>query len=73
MKQSKLFTLLPIKNNTNNNKHVICQLYNMKLQKEAKSNPKLPNCKKSVQPPRMLLWKKTEIQSGSQEMAVMVG
>ena len=33
------------KEKTNNNKHVICQLYNMKLQKEVKSNP---SCKKSV-------------------------
>jgi len=45
-------------NKTNNNKHVICQLYNMKLQKEVKSNPKQPSGKKSVRPPRMLLWKK---------------
>jgi len=36
-----VFTLtLPIKNKTNNNKHVICQLNNMQLQKEVKSNPK---------------------------------
>jgi len=41
---SKLFTLLPIKNKINNNKHVICQLYNMQLQKEVKSNPKQPSC-----------------------------
>ena len=32
--QSKLFTLLPLKNRTNNNKHVICQLYSMQLQKK---------------------------------------
>ena len=31
--------IVPIKNNTNNNKHVIYQLYNMKLKKETKSNP----------------------------------
>jgi len=47
---SKLFTLPPIKNETNNNKHVICQLYNMKLQKEVKSNPKQPSCKKVFGP-----------------------
>ena len=35
--QSKLFTLLPIKNKTNSNKHVICQLYSMQLQKESKT------------------------------------
>jgi len=28
---SKLFTLLPIKNKINNNKHVICQFYTMQL------------------------------------------
>jgi len=39
-------------------KHVIYRLYNIKVQKEVKSNPKQPSCKKSVQPPRMLLWKK---------------
>ena len=38
---SKVLTpMLPIKNKTNNNKHVIYQLYNMKLQLEVKSNPK---------------------------------
>jgi len=37
---SKVFTLLPIKNKINNNRHVIFQLYNMQLQKEVKSNPK---------------------------------
>ena len=35
----KLFTLLPLKK-TNNNKHVICQLHNVQLQKEVKFNPK---------------------------------
>ena len=42
--------ILPIKNKTNNNKHVICQLFNMKLQKEEKSNSKQSSCKKSVLP-----------------------
>jgi len=53
----KLFTLLPIKNKTNNNKHVICQL-NMQLQKKWNLIQDSPAVKKSVQPPRMLLWKK---------------
>ena len=44
---SKLFTLLPIKNKTNNNKHVICS---MQLQKELKSNPKQSSCKQCVAP-----------------------
>ena len=34
----KAFTLMLPK--INNNKHVICQLYNTQLQKEVKSNPK---------------------------------
>jgi len=45
----------------------------MQLQKEVKSNPKQHSCKKSVPPPRIMLWKRCEIQSGAQEMAVMVG
>ena len=61
---------LCMKNKTNNNKHVIYQLYNMQFQKEVKSNPKTAQLLKSVWP---LLWKRCEIQSGSQEMAVMVG
>ena len=48
--QSTLFTLLPIKNKTNNNKHVVCQLHSMQLQKEVKSNPKQPSCKKCAAP-----------------------
>jgi len=32
---------LPIKNKNNNNKHIICQLHSMQLQKEVKSNPKI--------------------------------
>ena len=43
----------------NNNKHVICKLHSMQLQKEVKSNPKQSSCKKiSVRPTKMLLWKK---------------
>ena len=38
-----------------NNKHVICQLYSMQLQKEVKSNPIQPSCKKKCALPRMLL------------------
>ena len=38
---SKVFTpTLPKENKTNNNKHAICQLYNMQLRTEVKSNPK---------------------------------
>ena len=36
----------------------------MQLQKEEKSNPKQPSCKKVYG----LLWKRWEIQGGSQEM-----
>jgi len=46
----------PMKNMRNKNKHVICQLYNIQLRKEVKSNPKQPSCKKSMWPPRMQLW-----------------
>ena len=45
---SKFFTLLLTKNKMNNNKHVICQLYSMQLQKEVKSNPVV---KKVCSPP----------------------
>ena len=37
------------------------------------SNPKQPSCKKSVQPQECCCEKRCEIQSGGQEMAVMVG
>jgi len=63
-------------NKTNNNEHVICKLYNMKLhaQKKVKSNPKQPSCKKSVwHPKNAVVKKRCEIQSGGQEMAVIVG
>ena len=30
----KTFTVLPIKSKTNNNKHIICQLYNMNYKKK---------------------------------------
>jgi len=42
----------------------------MQLQKEVKSNPKQPSCKKSVRPQKV---QRCDIQNGSQEMAVMVG
>ena len=50
---TKLFTLLPIK--INNSKRIVCQLDSMQLQKEMKSNPKQPGCKKMCLAPRMLL------------------
>jgi len=47
----------------------------MQLQKEVKSNPKQPSCKKSVWPQKGHYdsEKRCEIQGGSQEIAVMVG
>jgi len=45
----------------------------MQLQKEVKSNPKQPSCKKRMQPQKGHNEKRCEIQSGGQEMAVMVG
>jgi len=45
----------------------------MQLQKEVKSNPKQPSCKKSVRPQKDHWGKRCEIQGGGQEMAVMVG
>jgi len=45
----------------------------MQLQKEVKSNPKQPSCKKSMRPQECCCEKRCEIQSGGQEMAVMVG
>jgi len=66
--QSKLFTQLPIKNKNMaiNNKHVICKLHSMQLQKEVKSNPKQPRSKKSVHPAQECCCeKKCEIQSDS--------
>jgi len=44
----------------------------MQLQKEVKSNPKQPSCKKSW-PLKGHCEKRCEIQGGSQEIAVMVG
>ena len=69
---SKLFTLLPIKNKTNNNKHVICQLYNMKIQKEVKSSLNSPAVKEVCGPQECCCEERCEIQSGGQEKAVMV-
>jgi len=48
-------------------------IHSMQLQKEVKSNPKQPSCKKKCPAPKRPLWKKCEIQGGGQEMAVMVG
>jgi len=45
----------------------------MQLQKELKSNPKNPSCRKSVWPQKGNCEKRYEIQGGGQEMAVMVG
>jgi len=42
--QAQFFPLLPIKNKRNDNKHVICQLYNMQLQKLVKSSPAVKKC-----------------------------
>ena len=47
---SKVFILLPIKYKINNNKHVICQLYNMQIQKEVESSP--ASCKKKGAVPK---------------------
>ena len=69
----KTFYTATYKEKANNNKHVIYQLYNMKLQKEVKSNPKQASCKKSVRPQECCCEKRSEIQSGSQEIGVMVG
>jgi len=43
----------------------------MQLQKEVKSNPKHPSCKKSVRPQKGHCEKRCEIQGGGQEIAVM--
>jgi len=45
----------------------------MQLQKEVKSNPKQPSCKKGVQPQKGYSEKICEIQGGGQEMGVMEG
>ena len=41
--------------------------------KEVKSNPKQPSCKKECGPQKGYGEKRSEIQGGGQEMAVMVG
>jgi len=43
------------------------------LQKEVKSNPKQPSCKKRERPQKGYTEKRYEIQGGGQEMAVKVG
>jgi len=46
-------------------------LCNMQLQKKWNIIQKQPSCKKFVCPLRIPLWKRCEIQGGSEEMAVM--
>jgi len=55
---SKRFTSLRIKNKKNNNKHVICQLYNLKLQRGVKSNPKTAQLYKKCVAPKNTVVKK---------------
>jgi len=43
----------------------------LQLQKEVKSNPKQPSCKKSVQPQKDHCEKRSEIQHGSQDGRLM--
>jgi len=53
----KVFTLFRIEDKTNNNKHVIYQFHSMQLQKEVKSNPKEPSCKKCAAPKNTVMKK----------------
>ena len=53
----KLFTLLPIQNKTNSNRHVIWQLHSINYKKKWNLIQNSPAVKK-VRPSRMLLWKK---------------
>ena len=48
-------------------------LWGIQIQKEMKSNPKQPSCKKVCGPQKGNGEKRCEIQGGGQEMAVMVG
>jgi len=70
-RKKQYINLLPTeRKNTNNSKYLmmaICYLCSMHLQKEVKSNPKQPSCKKNVWLPRR------KIQGRGQEMVVMVG
>jgi len=52
---------LPIKNKTNNKKHVICQLYSMQLQILIQNSPAVKMC---VAPKECCCEKRCEIQSG---------
>ena len=54
-------------------KPAIGRLWGIQIQKEVKSNPKQPSCKKECGPQKGYGEKRCEIQGGSQEMAVMVG
>ena len=51
----------------------ICQLHSMHLEREMKDNQLQPSCKKVCGPQECCCEKRFEIQSGSQEMGVMVG
>ena len=52
----------------------ICQICGIQIQKEMKSTPKQPSCKKKdVALKKAMVKKRCEIQGGGQEMAVMVG
>jgi len=65
--------LLLIKNKTNNSKYVIWQLNSMQLQKKWNLIQNSPAVKKVCGPQKYCCKKRCEIQSGGQEMAVMVG
>jgi len=57
-----------------NSKHLIkngnmLAIHSMRLQKEVKSNPKQPSCKKMCGPQESHCEKRCEIQGGGQEMA----
>jgi len=47
--------------------------YSQQIQQNYISNPKQLSCKKASSPQECCCQKRYEIQSGSQEMAVMVG
>ena len=51
----------------------IGRLWGIQIQKEMKSNPKQPSCKKQCGSQKGYDEKRYEIQDGGQEMAVMVG
>ena len=69
--------LLPVVKKKNDRlkspKAAIGRLWGIQIQKEVKSNPKQPSCKKECGPEKGYGEKGCEIQGGGQEMAVMVG